>query len=802
MNENNEEEKLRNQVNGVPSAEERLDAMIARTAAIKAAKGEVYYSKALLDSIRGEQVQQQELIRLLSLDRENRELSAGYGADYPAVEYDRGGINVVDIERPWRVDELASAHPQFLRTPSPGTVAKAGETLDEGDENIIRLTQAWREDPLGPDIDPWMLLPPDKMSLDIPIAVFGTVPGSMTAENPQGDYGYIGVRYGEEGSLVSVDELKAAGIINKDANIYPDWDPRSPVYEGEVSKRPEPFGRNIYTDLDVGLLEQVYAASPDKVTGFQLKQMEERLKEIEVDDPADMLIAWSRKHGGAGLQNIKKDIYRQQEARDTGNVLQAITGGNIQLPTPTIPTEVRTVSPVDRIAASRATQEISQAPDQRGPSVPYISFPQGGFGYRVDEIGPDRTGTWGDVWRSDTSKYTDREIDMARIPPPPGVNLVAWENSVARMRAMFPSYDDATIGLMARSDLGLADNPYIGTPERLAIPMVAQQVINERAYADQAQAAEAARIAREGIGPDRTGTWDDVYRSDTSRYPSQDPAVWRAYLGEAGSDAELAEQLGPEVGLTPEQSAAISAGEIPAVGEQLPVGIYGADAEGRRFARPTYEGWSPPSGQTQQRPTEWETTLYGSQPGDVADVVRQLSGTQAARQMELSDFLAATRGDINPYVAASRATRLQPFTTAYALESRPTGWGGRGEAIGSFRDYLGRRGAGLFESNLRDRDYWGGQLAGLLGQEAAAGGAIDPQRAEYMAAMQPEVIRDALTQFYTSGLAAPAERAYRPVVSRALDAYRFRNPAATAAQTVQDVLRGGVTGLPAFAGFA
>jgi len=801
MNQNNEEEKLRNQVNGVPSAEERLDAMIARTAAIKAAKGEVYYSKALLDSIRGEKVQQQELIRILSLDRENRELSAGYGADYPAVEYDRGGINVVDIERPWRVDELASAHPQFLRTPSPGTVAKAGETLDEGDENIIRLTQAWREDPLGPDIDPWMLLPPDKMSLDIPIAVFGTVPGSMTAENPQGDYGYIGVRYGEEGSLVSVDELKAAGIINKDANIYPDWDPRSPGYEGVVSKRPEPFGRNIYTDLDVGLLEQVYAASPDKVTGFQLKQMEERLKEIEVDDPADMLIAWSRKHGGAGLQNIKKDIYRQQEARDTGNVLQAITGGNIQLPTPTIPTEVRTVSPVDRIAASRATQEISQAPDQRGPSVPYISFPQGGFGYRVDEIGPDRTGTWGDVWRSDIRKYTDREIDMARIPPPPGVNLVAWENSVARMRAMFPSYDDATIGLMARSDLGLADNPYIGTPERLAIPMVAQQVINERAYADQAQAAEAARIAREGIGPDRTGTWDDVYRSDTSRYPSQDPAVWRAYLGEAGSDAELAEQLGPEVGLTPEQSAAISAGEIPAVGEQLPVGIYGADAEGRRFARPTYEGWSPPSGQTQQRPTEWETTLYGSQPGDVADVVRQLSGTQAARQMELSDFLAATRGDINPYVAASRATRLQPFTTAYALESRPTGWGGRGEAIGSFRDYLGRRGAGLFESNLRDRDYWGGQLAGLLGKVGAAG-EIDPQRAEYMAAMQPEVIRDALTQFYTSGLAAPAERAYRPVVSRALDAYRFRNPAATAAQTVQDVLRGGVTGLPAFAGFA
>ena len=74
MNQNNEEEKLRNQVNGVPSAEERLDAMIARTAAIKAAKGEVYYSKALLDSIRGEKVQQQELIRLLSLDRENREL--------------------------------------------------------------------------------------------------------------------------------------------------------------------------------------------------------------------------------------------------------------------------------------------------------------------------------------------------------------------------------------------------------------------------------------------------------------------------------------------------------------------------------------------------------------------------------------------------------------------------------------------------------------------------------------------------------------------------------------------------------
>ena len=200
-------------------------------------------------------------------------------------------------------------------------------------------------------------------------------------------------------------------------------------------------------------------------------------------------------------------------------------------------------------------------------------------------------------------------------------------------------------------------------------------------------------------------------------------------------------------------------------------------------------------------PTEWRTSLYGSQPGDVADVVRQLSGTQAARQMELSDFLAATRGDINPYVAASRATRLQPFTTAYALESRPTGWGGRGEAIGSFRDYLGREGPRLFETNLRDRDYWGGQLAGLLGEVGAAG-EIDPQRAEYMAAMQPEVIRDALTQFYTSGLAAPAERAYRPVVSRALDAYRFRNPAATAAQTVQDVLRGGVTGLPAFAGFA
>ncbi len=432
MNQNNEEEKLRNQVNGVPSAEERLDAMIARTAAIKAAKGEVYYSKALLDSIRGEQVQQQELIRLLSLDRENREL----------------------------ID-----HPQFMR---PDETPR--ETLDEGDENIIRITHDWRTGDPGADVDPWMLLPPDKMSLDVPIAVFGTVPGSMTAENPQGDYGYIGVRYGEEGSLVSVDELKAAGIINKDANIYPDWDPRSPVYEGVVSKRPEPFGRNIYTDLDVGLLEQVYAASPDKVTGFQLKQMEERLKEIEVDDPADMLIAWSRKHGGAGLQNIKKDIYRQQEARDTGNVLQAITGGNIQLPTPTIPTEVRTVSPVDRVAGDAATQEISQAPVQQGPSVPYFSFPEGGFGYRVDEIGPDRTDPYGDVWRSDRSKYTDREIDMARIPPPEGwIDLVRWDTAVAQARAANPTASDAVIAIIAQGSLGI-DPRYLPGTSNVGLP--------------------------------------------------------------------------------------------------------------------------------------------------------------------------------------------------------------------------------------------------------------------------------------------------------------------------------------------
>ena len=125
------------------------------------------------------------------------------------------------------------------------------------------------------------------------------------------------------------------------------------------------------------------------------------------------------------------------------------------------------------------------------------------------------------------------------------------------------------------------------------------------------------------------------------------PDVWRAYLGT--DDMPIPGGLEPS--LTPEQSAAISAGEIPAVGEQLPVGIYGADADGTRFARPTYEGWSPPgtatpgtaAGQGIINPI---TGLYEMDEAGAAQALMN-------RRIEEEEYRRGRQDVFNQYVAAA-----------------------------------------------------------------------------------------------------------------------------------------------------